>query len=1045
MNATVLEPLNRLHMPSGTKVLALYVNGNRVYIGLSNGDLQIMRVSTENEREPARPEARLVKSFRSFSEVKRLFQENDNSQILIHEQTFANVLGNLAPITRILSLPLYSDHSRKVLLIGTNETLHVHEWVGLHLDLVRAFDEIRAYSCFEYVELDEVSNAENEPKPSSDTKSEKNAKLLLIGARKRLYIYKVVRKSRNIYDFVILREVLLKERIKEISGVACLGKALVATMQTVLCLDLNDDFTLQEISFDSSNTLNFTQTSSFSYFGLSSGGPHVSIVPLSRKKSFFVRDLEVGVLRVESDEPVFEESKISLNLAPSSVAYLLPCYVVFMYPKSFEVVDIESGTVVQTFKHLLGNTLNHLQLDSDMVTIAAGQDVFQFKVVSIQKQLESFLAMRGTVSSKGKKDPSNDLRLLGLERAIVLIENLDVNDAFFADRADSAVDKQKQLFLRDLFKEKAVIYFETYSKYHAALAELASEWMVSFHEILQLFPDFLNGSVQIKGKPSSTPKHSNPIRKITIGELQSGIENGRITSSDSDMKSTANSEIPKNIRNFHNAVQNLIVFLTDQRRVHLSFLRSSEEDPCIMWRNIELRASDLYPGMEPKILRTKLTEYASAIDTSLFLCYYFTKPMMLGPLLRLPHNRCNARVVNKCLLHGSSLGSRDQISFIGQLLDFYFGRALHEEALRLLSNLASENVPEKGGSSEYLTGPDLTIQYMQRLTNEHLDLIFKYAHWVLSENAELAIENAKQIFMNDSFECEGYDRFKVLDYILGVIKNDDMAIAYLEWLLHESDMLENALKKKEVPRLSTRLCLLYLKKMAALNTDGKTFTRSQPYQRMKKLLAGGIDYEPWTLLKNISDEDKYLRLTVLIYHRLGEHQKSVDILYNQLGDLDEAMQYCADVYLAPNGENDGQKLLFKLLEDLLMHYNENKDAIARLVTLQGHKMPTLQLLATLPNDFPLHKLALFLANTTRELEEKRSKLQLESQLYKIGASKIHYGLVMAQAHHYKVTGADQKCHICAKPLGHSVTCANNANQIVHYGCLDKRERVSQSS
>ena len=205
MNATVLEPLNRLHMPSGTKVLALYVNGNRVYIGLSNGDLQILRVSTENEREPVRPEARLVKSFRSFSEVKRLFQENDNSQILIHEQTFANVLGNLGPITRILSLPLYSDHSRKVLLIGTNETLHVHEWVGLHLDLVRAFDEIRAYSCFEYVELDGISSAENEPISSSNIKSEKNAKLLLIGARKRLYIYKVVRKSRNIYDFFILR------------------------------------------------------------------------------------------------------------------------------------------------------------------------------------------------------------------------------------------------------------------------------------------------------------------------------------------------------------------------------------------------------------------------------------------------------------------------------------------------------------------------------------------------------------------------------------------------------------------------------------------------------------------------------------------------------------------------------------------------------------------------------------------------------------------------------------------------------------------------
>ncbi|OBA22517.1 hypothetical protein METBIDRAFT_87063 [Metschnikowia bicuspidata var. bicuspidata NRRL YB-4993] len=1042
MNASVLEPLNRLHLPGGLKVLALHINADRVYVGLSNGDLQIMRIATETEREAVRAEARSVKSFRSFSEVRRLFLDNDTSQVLVQEKYFPNVFKSQIQITTIDCLPMYGDGSREVLLLGSADLLQVYEWVGPHLDLVQTFADIRPYSGHAFTVIPGSLQTAAVPGHGPADAS----KILLVSSRKKLFVYRAVHKSRNIFDFELVREILMREQIREVRALDGHGKALIATVQNVFCLGLRDDFQLTDVIVDTSNTHSFTQTSSFSYFGLASAGPQVHIVPISATQSLFVRDTEVGVLRVEADTAVLKELKIKLAAVPINAAFLLPCYVVFVYPKTYVVVDLESGDLVQTFKHGLGYAVNYFAIDPAIATLAAGPDLFQFKVLSVQKQLDNFLAMRGTAASeKSKRELKHDLKLVGLERALVLVRSLDDTHPFFATKSagDALGTKQKQLFLRDLYKEKVMVLFEVHLKFHEALVEIASEWIVPFQEILTLFPDFLNGSVQIRqGKINqSSCRQTSPIRKISASELKSTNDTASrsTASSDSDTKSDAgelpSTKVPQHIRNFHKAVQNLILFLTEQRRIHLSFLNSSDEDPFIPWKTLQFRVSDLYPGIDKQVLVTKLSEFASAIDTSLFLCYYFTKPMMLGPLLRLPHNRCNARVVNDSLLDSSYLESRDKLSFIGQLLDFYFGRALHDEALRLLSNLSSESA-----ANVHLTGQALSVRYMQRLPNEHLDLIFKYAHQALTKISAEALENARLLFMNDSFECESYNRFQVLDYLSGVIKDDNIAITYLEWLLHQSGFFEALERKREVPKLSTRLCLLYLKQMASLNSNGKVFSHSPPYKKMAKLLASATEYEPWTILKNIPpSDDKYLRLTVYIYHRLGEHQKSVDILYNQLADLDEAMRYCAKVHDQPNGEEKGQKLLFKLLEDLLMHYNENQDAIARLLTLQGQKMPTLQLLTVLPDSFPLHKILVFLQTTVENLEQKQFNSRIKGQLYKISASKAHYDLVMAQSHHYSIAGSGQICPACTKPLGQSIACVNAADQIIHYGCFDKRK------
>ncbi|OVF06576.1 putative vacuolar morphogenesis protein [Clavispora lusitaniae] len=163
-----------------------------------------------------------------------------------------------------------------------------------------------------------------------------------------------------------------------------------------------------------------------------------------------------------------------------------------------------------------------------------------------------------------------------------------------------------------------------------------------------------------------------------------------------------------------------------------------------------------------------------------------------------------------------------------ELLDFYFGRGLHGDALNMMKKLAHESSEHNGDSfDEFLKGPDMTIAYMQRLGNEHLDLVLKNAFWILSENKGDSAQNARAIFMNDSYECESYDNFKVYDFLKNTMKRDDLTILYLEWLLNESDILDSITKKSLVVKLSTKLCLLYLKSLKSLKVSDEEFSKNE--------------------------------------------------------------------------------------------------------------------------------------------------------------------------------------------------------------------------
>lgn len=1053
MNIDVILPYNRLNVALKSRISAVNYSQDRLYVGFANGDLTIYPGKTSGVASNS--ELKHPRHSKSFNDIKGLFHDNEQSQFFHFDTTFSNVTENNSAIDSISLLPIANDHNKTILAIQYSGTLKIFEKIGRHLSLIIHFEDVKPVTSHEYVEIDDT-------------------KYLVIGAKKKLYIYQVVQKSRNITNFNKLREVTLKDKVKTISVVA--NKLLIGLVYDFMLIEFTD-FEPKPLPFDETTPSNI-HNASFSYFGLSYSGPETRVINLSPNEALIIKDTQVDRLKFVGERCIMNSTNIKLNALPLYVSLIEPTYLFVLFSKRAEIIDIDSGDLIQRFNHHISSNSIYATIQDKSIIIGSGNDVLQFQVLNFQTQIDQYLNIRGAVqvsSTKHLKDPRNDLRLIGLEKAILLVSKLDPEDGFFSSTNinDDDIDKNKKklLVLREFYKTKAIVLFESYSKYHESLVEIGSEWLLSYEDVLALFPDFLNGgSEPISDSNEENPFNSNNVvKRVTLADIDvnkfsnmtdSGTENEitQVMTNRSAIPTSPRASQPssfitspikksrglpdvksQNVRKFVKAVNNLIVYLTDQRRIHFSFYNDKE----VEWKGVKVTPFDLYPQLQKDgNWKQYIDRVATVVDTSLFLCYFHTKPMLLGPLLRLPNNHCNAKIVNDCLLVNLHRHNDQLKLFIKELLDFYFGRKLHADALEMLYELSHDKkIDHDDEFDAFLQGSDLTIQYLQKLNNDNLELIFKYSTWVLKESKEEKdmIHNAELIFMNDLYECESYNNFKVLEFFLQVIKSNSLAIRYLEWLIYDSDVLEK--QKGSMLKLHTKLCLLYLKNLKKLDEkdmEDEEFFANRNYIKLYSLLEKTNVYEPWTVLKNIpTTKDRFLKLTIFIYKRLGEHDKSIDVLFNQLDDLDAAMEYCSEVYYQPHSQETGEKLLHKLLEDLLMHYQENIDKIEKLLTLQGSKMSILRILTSLPNQFPMTKLSVFMTRNLRNTQELLHDSRIASQLYKVGQIKSYHKLLTCESEGYPIQSGKLLCGICNKKLGYTVLSVDKNNQVVHYNCLQK--------
>lgn len=170
-----------------------------------------------------------------------------------------------------------------------------------------------------------------------------------------------------------------------------------------------------------------------------------------------------------------------------------------------------------------------------------------------------------------------------------------------------------------------------------------------------------------------------------------------------------------------------------------------------------------------KELEESLRETFRLVDTTLFKAYMFAKPYLAGSLFRIP-NFCDPQVVNEKLLEHNRYT---------ELIDFFYGKKLHKEALDLLRRFGAAAKPDEAAPT--LHGSDRTIQYLENLPPSQIDLIFEHAGWTLKANPEYAME----IFTGDTENAETLPRGEVLFFLHNL--DPQLEGQYLEHIINELD------------------------------------------------------------------------------------------------------------------------------------------------------------------------------------------------------------------------------------------------------------------
>lgn len=125
---------------------------------------------------------------------------------------------------------------------------------------------------------------------------------------------------------------------------------------------------------------------------------------------------------------------------------------------------------------------------------------------------------------------------------------------------------------------------------------------------------------------------------------------------------------------------------------------------------------------------------------------------------------------NHCHLEESERTLRQHQKY-GELIILYQTKGHHKKALQLLQS--QTEIPNSS-----LSGHERTIQYLQHLGNEHKQLIFEFANWIIEQHPE----DGLKIFTEDIQEVENLARAEVLDYLLKNHKN--LVTPYLEHIIH---------------------------------------------------------------------------------------------------------------------------------------------------------------------------------------------------------------------------------------------------------------------
>jgi RNA-splicing ligase RtcB len=266
------------------------------------------------------------------------------------------------------------------------------------------------------------------------------------------------------------------------------------------------------------------------------------------------------------------------------------------------------------------------------------------------------------------------------------------------------------------------------------------------------------------------------------------------------------------------------------------------------------------------------------IDTTLFRAYMYARPTLIGSLFRIP-NFCDPAVVNEKLLEHNRYN---------ELVDFFYGKKLHGEALALLKHFGDTDEPDSAAPT--LHGPQKTVMYLQNLPPEMIDLILQYSEWTLRKDPKLAME----VFLADSENAETLPRDKVNKF-LGSI-DVGLQVQYLEHIIMELN--------DTTPDLHNQLVELFIKYLKEKDRDEewhKLMERlvqflqtSEPYGRLRAfnlIPRDGKCPRPWTdgeERANTCPDPDFYEAQAVVLSKMEQHKQALELYVFKMKDYAKA-------------------------------------------------------------------------------------------------------------------------------------------------------------
>ncbi|KAG4304020.1 hypothetical protein PORY_002543 [Pneumocystis oryctolagi] len=407
------------------------------------------------------------------------------------------------------------------------------------------------------------------------------------------------------------------------------------------------------------------------------------------------------------------------------------------------------------------------------------------------------------------------------------------------------------------------------------------------------------------------------------------------------------------------------------------------------------------PDSDNSLTIEEMEKLLEIVDTTLFRAYMIVSPNLVGPLVRL-QNKIEVAVAKDFL---------EKDKRYKDLVNFFFGRSLHKDALELLKKLG-QGVISDCIHDEQFKGPSETINYLKKLNNDNIEEILLFIKWPLEADPDFAMK----IFLNNDQQIS---KKKIYDFLQSF--NEDLAIQYLEYLINELD--ENS------QEFHNSLIMHYLRNIQKQkNIDSNL-------EKLLKLLINSEKYNLNYILEHLPKNDIFFEHKAIILSKLGQHKHVLEIYVFEMNNFRKAIEYCNKISSINNSEL-GDKIYLILLNILLKPPHGQEIQLSRAFELLSQYKSHINIetiISNLPLDIKISDLKLYLKGTiqNRVTDIMNGKIICSLQI----ASLIQYQnkLVDACNKRYIIT-PEKTCQSCHKRLGQSVLAILPNDFIVHYGC-----------